>query len=120
MVCSLHESDSQQSAVPSQAHIQLDIPFAPCPQGSHIPPTAGGPSTSPVIDDLALAATVAVVVQDDVAVPAIELPIRSGVHGHFVGAFNSPDLAEQSWTQHGVHPLPQFSPATVTLPGTSF
>lgn len=52
----------------------------------------------------------AVVVQDDVAVPTVELPIRSGVHGHFVGALNSPDLPEQSWTQQGVAPYPPVQP----------
>lgn len=37
-----------------------------------------------------------VIVQDDVAVPAIELPVRGGIHRHLLGAFNSPDLGERS------------------------
>ena len=54
---------------------------------------------SPVVDDLPLTAAVAVVVQNDVAITAVELSVRGGVHGHFVGTFNSPDLPEQSWAQ---------------------
>lgn len=38
----------------------------------------------------------AVVVQNDVAVASIELPICGRVHWHLVGTFNSPDLQRQS------------------------
>lgn len=52
-----------------------------------------------------------VVVQNDVAVTTVELSIRGGVHGHFVGAFNSPDLPEQSWVQTQCStPSPQLRP----------
>lgn len=73
------------------------VPPTPCPK-------ARGPSPSPVIDDLSLTAAMTVVVQDDVAVTTVELPIRGGIHWHFVGAFNSPDLPEQSWSQPGGAP----------------
>lgn len=64
-------------------------------------PAARGPRPSPVVDDLPLTAAVAVVVQDDVAVTTVELPVCGGVHRHFGGAFDSPDLREQSRAQHG-------------------
>lgn len=41
-----------------------------------------------------------VVVQNDVAVATVELPICGGVHGHFIGAFDSPDLLEKSRVQN--------------------
>lgn len=63
------------------------------------PPPPHDPTASPVVDDLSLTVAVTVVVQNDVTVPAIELPIRGGVHGHFVGAFDSPDLPRQGWAQ---------------------
>ena len=70
------------------------------------------PRPSPVVDDLSLTAAVAVVVQNDVAVTTVELSVRGGVHGHFVGTFDSPDLPEQSWAQtSGGIPGPQLRPA---------
>lgn len=70
------------------------------------------PRPSPVVDDLSLTAAVAVVVQNDVAVTTVELSVRGGVHRHFVGTFNSPDLPEQSWAQtSGGIPGPQLRPA---------
>lgn len=66
---------------------------------------------SPVVDDLSLTAAMTVVVQNDVAVPTVELAVRGGVHGHFVGAFDSPDLPGQGWAQtRSRHPHP--SPPT--------
>lgn len=47
-----------------------------------------------------------VVVENDVAVAAVELPVRGWVHGHLVGAFNSPDLQGQSYTQTQLATLP--------------
>lgn len=63
---------------------------------AHLAHTPRPPEPSPVVDDLSLAAAMAIVVQNDVAVAPVELPIRGRVHGHLVGAFNSPDLPEQS------------------------
>ena len=49
----------------------------------------------------------AVVVQNDVAVATVELSVRGGVHRHFAGTFNPPDLPEQSWAQTpGAFPAP--------------
>lgn len=50
-----------------------------------------------------------VVVQNDVAVPAVELPVCGGVHRHFVGAFNSPDLQGKAGLRHGVASPPPNS-----------
>ena len=75
-------------------------------------PQAQDPRPSPGVDDLSLAAAVAVVVQNDVAVAAVELSVRGGVHRHFAGTFNSPDLPEQSWAQTpGGIPGPRLRPA---------
>ena len=95
-------------------HPQPCLPQPVVPPTSH--PTARGPTPSPVIDDLSLTAAMVVVVQDDVAVTTVELPIRGGIHRHFVGAFDSPDLPEQSWSQHGGAPPPPESGRLGTLP----
>ena len=84
-------------------HLQASLRPAHCPRRGHAPsvcprlPQAQDPRPSPGVDDLSLAAAVAVVVQNDVAVTAVELSVRGGVHRHFAGTFNSPDLPEQSW-----------------------
>ena len=90
----------------------------PCsgPRRSPPHPRSTGPPASPVVDDLSLTAAVTVVVQNDVTVPAVELPVRRGVHGHFVGAFDSPDLPGQGQVQTRCggprHPLNQASGET--------
>lgn len=68
------------------------------PSGLAAPAFPECPRVSPVpgVNDLSPLPAVLVIVQDDVAVPAIELPVRGGVHRHLLGAFDSPDLGERS------------------------
>lgn len=75
------------------------------------------PRVSPVpgVDDLSPLPVVLVIVQDDVAVPAVELPVRGGVHRHLLRAFYSPDLAEEEQRRCRASPssaqiIPELSP----------
>jgi len=104
---------------PCSQRVPLAPPLLP-PAPPPLPPAVAvlpacalrDPRPSPVVDDLSLTAAVAVVVQNDVAVTTVELSVRGGVHRHFVGTFNSPDLPEQSWAQtSGGIPGPQLRPA---------
>lgn len=118
MCCPVDKSLSQQAvAVPPQALIPsvcLQSVFSPAQDPASAPTThTDGPRTSPVVDYLPLAASMAVVVQNDVAVSSIELSICGRVHGYFAGAFNSPDL----WSKAGVRCWAAPPPPSSGKPG---
>lgn len=63
-------------------------------------------SPVPGVNDLSPLPIVLVIVQDDVAVPAVELPVRGGVHRHLLGAFYPPDLAGEEQRRCRTSPFP--------------
>lgn len=54
------------------------------------------PDLLPYVDDVSLTSSMMVVVEDDVAVSTIELPVGGWVNWSLVGALNTPDLKGQS------------------------
>lgn len=58
-------------------------------------PGVGVAKHLPNVNDLSLAASMLVVVQDNVTISPIELSVGGGVHGHLVPPFNAPDLWEK-------------------------
>lgn len=56
------------------------------------------PDVLPDVDDVALSASMTVVVKNDVTVSTTELPMCRGVNRNFVRTLNSPDLKTQDVT----------------------
>lgn len=51
---------------------------------------------SPHVDDVSLPSSEAVVIEDDVAVSSVELPVCGRVHLRLVGPLNTPDLSRKT------------------------